>query len=100
MLDLVAECTGVDIKEIAGDEEARGIARERGIELKGAQSRFTVLNLLFETFVEEKLIQPTVIGHPTEISPLAKRDPENPDYAAALNFLSAAREVANAFSPS
>jgi len=99
MLDLVAEYTGVDIREVTDDEEARGIARERGIELKGTESRFTVLNLLFETFVEEKLIQPTfVIGHPTEISPLAKRDPENPDYTRRFELFICGKEVANAFS--
>ena len=69
------------------------------MEIKGGESRFSVLNLMFETFVEEKLIQPTfVTGHPTEISPLAKRDPENPDYTRRFELFICGKEVANAFS--
>jgi len=99
MLDLVREYTGVDFRTIADDDEARRIGKERGVEIKGTESRFTVLNLMFETFVEEKLIQPTfVTGHPTEISPLAKRDPENPDYTRRFELFICGKEVANAFS--
>lgn len=99
MLDLVAEYTGVDFRNISDDDEARRIAKDRGVEIKGTESRFTVLNLMFETFVEEKLIQPTfVTGHPTEISPLAKRDPENPDYTRRFELFICGKEVANAFS--
>ncbi len=99
MLDLVREYTGVDFRTVADDEEARRIGKERGVEIKGGESRFSVLNLMFETFVEEKLIQPTfVTGHPTEISPLAKRDPENPDYTRRFELFICGKEVANAFS--
>ena len=99
MLDLVAEYTGVDFRTVTDDEEARRIARDRAVELKGTESRFLVLNLMFETFVEDKLIQPTfVTGHPTEISPLAKRDPENPDYTRRFELFICGKEVANAFS--
>ncbi len=99
MLDLVTEYTGTDFRTVKDDEEARRIGRDRGIDLKGTESRFTVLNLMFETFVEEKLIQPTfVLGHPTEISPLAKRDPENPDYTRRFELFICGKEVANAFS--
>ena len=99
MLDLVAEYTGVDFRNISDDDEARRIGKDRGVEIKGTESRFTVLNLMFETFVEEKLIQPTfVTGHPTEISPLAKRDPENPDYTRRFELFICGKEVANAFS--
>ena len=99
MLDLVREYTGVDFRTIADDDEARRIGKERGVEIKGGESRFTMLNLMFETFVEEKLIQPTfVTGHPTEISPLAKRDPENPDYTRRFELFICGKEVANAFS--
>ncbi len=99
MLDLVREYTGVDFRTITDDDEARRIGKERGVEIKGTESRFTVLSLMFETFVEEKLIQPTfVTGHPTEISPLAKRDPQNPDYTRRFELFICGKEVANAFS--
>jgi len=99
MLDLVKEYAGVDFNTITNDEDARRIGTAHGVELKGTESRFGVLNEMFETFVEDKLIQPTfVIGHPTEISPLAKRDPENPDYTHRFELFICGSEVANAFS--
>ncbi len=99
MLDLVREYTGVDFRTVTSDEQAREIAAGRGVELSGGESRFAVLNVMFEAFVEEKLIQPTfVTGHPTEISPLAKRDPENPDYTKRFELFICGKEVANAFS--
>ena len=101
MLDLVTEYAGVDFRKITDDEEARRIAREKGLgdELKGGESRFAVLNLMFEAFCEDKLIQPTfVIGHPTEISPLSKRDPEAPDYTHRFELFMYGKELANAFS--
>lgn len=106
MLDLVRDHTGVDFRDIT-DEEARAVARERGLgdtpggtgELKGNESRFAVLNLMFEAFCEERLVQPTfVMGHPVEISPLSKRDPENPDYTHRFELFMYGKEVANAFS--
>ena len=70
-----------------------------GGDLKGTESRFAVLNLLYEAFCEEKMVQPTfVMGHPTEISPLSKRDPENPDYTHRFEPFMFGKEVANAFS--
>ncbi|MCR5346779.1 MAG: lysine--tRNA ligase [Fretibacterium sp.] len=101
MLDLVREYAGVDFSSITNDEEARRIAREKGLkdELKGNESRFAVLNLMFEAFCEDKLIQPTfVIGHPTEISPLSKRDPDAPDYTHRFELFMYGKELANAFS--
>jgi lysyl-tRNA synthetase class 2 len=99
MLDLVKEYSGVDFRAVTSDEEARKIAAEKGIDLKGGESRFAVLNLMFEAFCEEKLVNPTfVIGHPTEISPLSKRDPENPDYTHRFELFICGRELANAFS--
>jgi lysyl-tRNA synthetase class 2 len=99
MLDLVKEYADIDFNTIKTDEDARKIAREKGVELKGTESRFGVLNEVFEAFVEEKLVQPTfVLGHPTEISPLAKRDPENPDYTHRFELFIYGSEVANAFS--
>jgi lysyl-tRNA synthetase class 2 len=100
MLDLVKEETGVDFRAVSSDGEARAIAAEKGLgELKGNESRFAVLNLMFEAFCEEKLVEPTfVVGHPTEISPLSKRDPENPDYTHRFELFMCGKELANAFS--
>jgi lysyl-tRNA synthetase class 2 len=101
MLDIVKEYPGVDFQTMASDSEARKMAAEKGIggEIKGNESRFAVLNLMFEAFCEDKLINPTfVIGHPTEISPLSKRDPENPDYTHRFELFMCGKELANAFS--
>ena len=101
MLDAVKEHAGVDLRAVTDDEEARRIAREKGLgdELKGNESRFAILNMLFEAFCEEKMVQPTfVMGHPTEISPLSKRDPEDPDYTHRFELFMYGKELANAFS--
>jgi lysyl-tRNA synthetase class 2 len=101
MLDFVKEHTGVDFRVVTSDEEARKIAAEKGLEaeLKGNESRFAVLNLMFEAFCERRITNPTfVIGHPTEISPLSKRDPENPDYTRRFELFICGKELANAFS--
>ena len=101
MREAVKEYTGVDFDEINSDEEAREIAKAKGLgaELKGNESKFAILNLMFESFGEENLIEPTfLIGHPTEISPLSKRDPEDPDYTHRFELFMFGKEVANAFS--
>ena len=101
MMDAVKEHAGVDMAAVKDDEEARRIAREKGLggDLKGTESRFAVLNMLYEAFCEEKMVQPTfVMGHPTEISPLSKRDPQNPDYTHRFELFMFGKEVANAFS--
>ena len=101
MLDMVRDHTGVDFRGVRTDEEARRIAADKGLagELKGTESRFAVLNLMFEAFCEERITDPTfVIGHPTEISPLSKRDPENPDYTHRFELFMCGKELANAFS--
>ena len=101
MREAVKKYAGVDFDSVKSDEEARNIAKEKGLagELTGHESRFAVLNLLFEAFCEEKLIEPTfMLGHPTEISPLSKRDPENPDYTHRFELFMFGKEVANAFS--
>ena len=101
MLDAVKEHAGVDLRTVTDDEEARRIAREKGLgdEMKGNESRFAILNMLFEAFCEEKMVQPTfVMGHPTEISPLSKRDPENPDYTHRFELFMYGKELANDFS--
>lgn len=101
MIEAVKKFAGVDFSEIKTDEEARAVARDKGLggELTGHESKFAVLNLMFETFGEDKLIEPTfLLGHPTEISPLSKRDPENPDYTHRFELFMFGKEVANAFS--
>ena len=101
MLDIVKEETGVDFRAVTSDEEARKIAAEKGLggEMKGNESRFAVLNLMFEAFCEDKITDPTfVVGHPTEISPLSKRDPENPDYTHRFELFMCRKEQPNAFS--
>jgi lysyl-tRNA synthetase class 2 len=101
MLDFVKEYAGVDFAVAMSDEEARRIASEKGLkdELKGNESRFAVLNLMFEKLCEDKITNPTfIIGYPTEISPLSKRDAQNPDYTHRFELFMCGREVANAFS--
>jgi lysyl-tRNA synthetase class 2 len=104
MLEIVKEHTGIDFRSVTSDEEARKVAQaafEKGSrgELKGSESRFAVLNLLFEAFCEDKITSPTfVVGHPTEISPLSKRDPEAPDYTHRFELFMCGKELANAFS--
>ena len=81
MVDLVKEFCGVDIEAVASDEEARKIGKSKGLEITGKETRFGILTELFEAYVEDKLIQPTfVLGHPVEVSPLAKRNYDAPDY--------------------
>jgi lysyl-tRNA synthetase class 2 len=99
MMDLVKEHCGVDFAAFKTDEEARVAARRKGLEITGKESRFLLLSRFFEEFVEEKLVQPTfVLKHPVEISPLAKRDPDNPDYTNRFELFVYGKEVANAFS--
>ncbi|HPQ38718.1 MAG TPA: lysine--tRNA ligase, partial [Synergistaceae bacterium] len=99
MAEVVEKYAGVDIHAISSDEEARAIARKKGLDIEGHESRFLVLSMLFEAFGEEKLVQPTfVLKHPVEISPLSKRDPENPDYTNRFELFISGMEFANAFS--
>ena len=99
MLDIVKNETGIDFRSITDDEQARNVAKGKRIDIKGNESRFVILNLMFEEFCESKLVEPTfVIGHPVEISPLAKRNPETPDYTNRFELYICGNEVANAFS--
>ncbi len=99
MVDAVKKYSGVDFNEIATLEEARAIAKEKGIEFETRHKKGDILNLFFEEFVEEHLIQPTfVMDHPVEISPLTKRKPENPDYVERFEFFMNGWEMANAYS--
>lgn len=99
MLDAIKEATGLDFSLIKGDEDARQAARQLGLEVKEGASRGELINEIFEQFVEDKLIQPTfVYGHPVEVSPLAKRNLETPEFTDRFELFIMEREIANAFS--
>lgn len=99
MVDAVKKYSGVDFKEIKTLEEARAAAEEHHVEYEEHHKRGDILNLFFEEFVEDKLIQPTfVMDHPVEISPLTKRKPEDPDYVERFEFFMNGWEMANAYS--
>ena len=99
MVDAVKKYSGVDFKEIKTLEEARAAAEEHHVEYEERHKRGDILNLFFEEFVEDKLIQPTfVMDHPIEISPLTKRKPEDPDYVERFEFFMNGWEMANAYS--
>lgn len=99
MVDAVKKYSGVDFNEIHTLEEARAAAREHHIAYEERHKKGDILNLFFETYCEEKLVQPTfLIGHPVDISPLAKKDPENPEYTQRFELFICGGEYANAFS--
>ncbi|OLN24272.1 lysine--tRNA ligase [Domibacillus antri] len=98
MVDAVKEYTGVDFWREMSDEEARQLAKENGIEYKETMQLGHIINEFFEQKVEEKLIQPTFIyGHPVEISPLAKKNPDDPRFTDRFELFIVGREHANAF---
>ncbi|AKG75128.1 lysine--tRNA ligase [Salinicoccus halodurans] len=98
MVDAVKENTGVDFYEVKTDEEAHSLAKEHGVEVQPTMVYGHILNEFFEQKVEETLIQPTfVFGHPIEISPLAKRNPEDPRFTDRFELFIVGREHANAF---
>lgn len=99
MVDAVKKYAGVDFNEIESLEDARKIADEKGVEYEERHKKGDILNLFFETFVEEHLIQPTfLMDHPVEISPLTKRKSSNPDYVERFEFFMNGWEMANAYS--
>ena len=98
IVDAVKEATGVDFYQIKSDEEAIAAAKEHGIEITNNMKYGHILNEFFEQKVEETLIQPTFIyGHPIEISPLAKKNPEDPRFTDRFELFIVGREHANAF---
>ena len=99
MVDAVKKYSGVDFNEIHTLDEAREAAKAHNIEFKPIHKKGDILNLFFEEFVEEHLIQPTfVMDHPVEISPLTKKKPDNPDYVERFEFFMNGWEMANAYS--
>ena len=99
MVDAVKKYSGVDFNEIHTLEEARAAAKEKNIAFEERHKKGDILNLFFEEFVEEHLLQPTfVMDHPVEISPLTKKKPENPEYVERFEFFMNGWEMANAYS--
>ena len=99
MVDAVKKYSGVDFNEIKTLDEARAAAKEKNVEFEERHKKGDILNLFFEEFVEEHLVQPTfVMDHPVEISPLTKKKPENPEYVERFEFFMNGWEMANAYS--
>ena len=99
MVDAVKKYAGVDWNEVETLEQARELAKEHDIEFEERHKKGDILNLFFEEYVEEHLVQPTfVMDHPIEISPLTKKKPENPDYVERFEFFMNGWEMANAYS--
>ena len=99
MVDAVKKYAGIDFNEIKTTEEAKAIAKEKEIEFEEWHTKGHILNLFFEEFVEEHLIQPTfVMDHPIEISPLTKKKPENPEYVERFEMFMNGWEMCNAYS--
>lgn len=99
MVDAVKKYANVDFNDIKTTEEAKALAKEHHIEFEQRHEKGDILNLFFEEYVEEHLIQPTfVMDHPIEISPLTKKKPDNPDYVERFEFFMNGWEMANAYS--
>ncbi len=99
MVDAVKKYSGVDFKEIHTLEEARKVADEKGVHYEDRHTKGDILNLFFEDFVEEHLIQPTfVMDHPVEISPLTKKKPDDPEYVERFEMFMNGWEMCNAYS--
>ena len=99
MVDAVKKYAGVDWNEVETLEQARELAKEHHVEFEERHKKGDILNLFFEEYVEEHLIQPTfIMDHPIEISPLTKKKPENPDYVERFEFFMNGWELANAYS--
>lgn len=99
MVEAVKKYAGIDFDAIADTEAAKKIADEKGVHYEARHKKGDILNLFFEEFVEEHLIQPTfVMDHPVEISPLTKRKPDKPDYVERFELFIYGREMCNAYS--
>lgn len=99
MSDAVKEYAGVDFDKISSDEEAKAIAKEKNIEFEDRHKKGDILNLFFEEYCEDKMIQPTfIIDHPVEISPLTKKKPSDPSKVERFELYIYGREMCNAYS--
>ena len=99
MTEAVKQYTGIDFDKVASDEEAKALAKERHVEYEERHKKGDILNLFFEEYVEEHLIQPTfIMDHPVEISPLTKRKPDKPDYVERFELYINTWETCNAYS--
>ena len=99
MTEAVKQYTGIDFDKVASDEEAKALAKERHVEYEERHKKGDILNLFFEEYVEEHLIQPTfIMDHPVEISPLTKRKPDKPDYVERFELYINTWEMCNAYS--
>lgn len=99
MVDAVKKYSGVDFNDVATLEDAKKLADEHHIEYEEWHKKGDILNFFFETYCEEKLVQPTfLMGHPVDISPLAKKNPNDPEYTERFELFIVGREHANAFS--
>ena len=99
MVDAIKKYTGIDFEEIKTTEEAKKLADEKGVAYEARHVRGDIINLFFEEFVEENLIQPTfIMDHPVEISPLTKRKPDKPEYVERFEMYIYGREMCNAYS--
>ena len=99
MTEAVKQYTGIDFDTVESDEEAKALAKERHVEYEERHKKGDILNLFFEEYVEEHLIQPTfIMDHPVEISPLTKRKPDKPDYVERFELYINTWEMCNAYS--
>ena len=99
MVEAVKKYTGIDFDEVPDTAAAKKLADEKDVHYEERHTKGDILNLFFEEFVEEHLIQPTfVMDHPVEISPLTKRKPDKPDYVERFELFITAREMCNAYS--
>ncbi|NLC18045.1 MAG: lysine--tRNA ligase, partial [Clostridiales bacterium] len=99
MVDAIKKYAGIDFNEIPDETAAKELAKKHGIEFEDRHKKGDIINLFFEEYVEEHLVQPTfIMDHPVEISPLASRKPDNPDFTERFELFITRREMANAFS--
>ena len=99
MIDAIKKYTGIDFEEIKTTEEAKKLADEKGVHYEARHVRGDIINLFFEEFVEEHLIQPTfIMDHPVEVSPLTKRKPDKPELVERFELFIYGREMCNAYS--